>query len=381
MTSTRAERFRLLCETAACCTLCPRLASRRPILGEANGPIDSPVAFVGEAPGRLGADVTGVPLKGDRTGQNFDALLGNIGWSRQSVFITNAVLCNPRGEDETNATPTHHEIRNCADYLAATLDIVDPIVVVPLGTVALRALAHIHSHQYGLSEHVGKLLPWGTRHVFPLYHPGARAQVHRPFARQVRDFYALAGHLDLGKGELRRRRRRVPARTLELAAAPSPLQRVTAYILSRLGCMSRFRLAKLLYLIDYAWLRQKGGLLTEAFYLSQKAGPWPTVLSRRLGEMASHEVVLSRRGQLVAPGRCPRFAPDLPSDEAAVVDRVLVKYASLSERELRTRVYLTAPMKRLLRLERQGLPTYNKPVFRQEDFGSMRGAARLSGEQ
>ena len=61
--------------------------------------------FVAEAPGRLGADRTGIPLYGDRTGENFQTLLGNIGWKREQVFITNAVLCNPKQETGITAPP------------------------------------------------------------------------------------------------------------------------------------------------------------------------------------------------------------------------------------------------------------------------------------
>jgi len=368
--TTREERFRLLCETAACCALCPRLTERQPVLSEASGPLDSPVVFVAEAPGRLGADVTGVPLKGDRTGHNFDQLLGSIGWSRDAVFITNAVLCNPRLPNGTNATPDPAEVRNCADYLAATLEIVDPAVVVPLGAVALRALAHICQHRYELSECVAKVLPWGRRHVFPLYHPGPRAQVHRSQAQQARDFYRLAELVDLPQRRIRLPRRYARPGTLQVTIAPTRLQEVISYVLGRAGRMSRFKLTKLLYLIDYAWLKRKGRLLSEAFYISQKAGPFPTVFPRQLKEMEGHEASVSWRGgeQYVDAGAGPRFVPRLAQEETAVIDDVLHRYVGLSDSELRTRVYLTAPMRRLLRRERAGKQTHNKPVFADEDF-------------
>ena len=45
---------------------------RRKVFSEANGNIDSKALFIAEAPGRLGADKTGIPLYGDRTGDNFE---------------------------------------------------------------------------------------------------------------------------------------------------------------------------------------------------------------------------------------------------------------------------------------------------------------------
>jgi uracil-DNA glycosylase len=78
----KAARFNDLVESVQHCDLCPRLRGCRKVLSSANGNVESKVLFVAEAPGRLGADRTGVPLFGDRTGDNFEALLGNIGWRR-----------------------------------------------------------------------------------------------------------------------------------------------------------------------------------------------------------------------------------------------------------------------------------------------------------
>ena len=81
----KATRFNDLVASVQHCDLCLRLCSRRKVLSQANGSIDAKVLFIAEAPGRLGADRTGVPLHGDRTGENFETLLGNIGWQRESV--------------------------------------------------------------------------------------------------------------------------------------------------------------------------------------------------------------------------------------------------------------------------------------------------------
>jgi hypothetical protein len=56
---------------AVACTRCPRLASRPAIAGPQCGPPNALILFVGEAPGRRGADRTGEPFVGDRSGDNF----------------------------------------------------------------------------------------------------------------------------------------------------------------------------------------------------------------------------------------------------------------------------------------------------------------------
>ena len=53
------------------------MEGRTRALGQGNGPLDARVLFVAEAPGRLGADRTGVPLSGDQTGRNFGAGMSN----------------------------------------------------------------------------------------------------------------------------------------------------------------------------------------------------------------------------------------------------------------------------------------------------------------
>jgi uracil-DNA glycosylase family 4 len=162
------------------------MEGRRRVLSTANGPLDARVLFVAEAPGRLGGDRTGVPLTSDQTGRNFDRLLAEAGLNRESVFVTNAVLCNPRSARGNNRPPTRREQRNCADHLAAVLELVRAQVVVTLGAIALRALTDL-----SLREAVARPVPWRGRVLFPLYHPGPRAQIHRPFAQQQADFRAL----------------------------------------------------------------------------------------------------------------------------------------------------------------------------------------------
>src|SRR5688572_16878629 len=78
----RSSRFLTLVEAAQTCQRCLRMEGRTRAFGPANGPLDARVLFVAEAPGRLGADRTGVPLSGDQTGRNFEALLGGAGIAR-----------------------------------------------------------------------------------------------------------------------------------------------------------------------------------------------------------------------------------------------------------------------------------------------------------
>jgi uracil-DNA glycosylase family 4 len=172
------------------------MEGRRKVLGPSNGNLNSPVVFIAEAPGRLGADKSGIPLCGDQTGRNFELLIASAGFDRGSIFITNAVLCNPRTPPGNNDSPGLAEIRNCSRYVMDVLEIVKPQYVVPLGRVALASLNVIEPHGIALSEGVGKAFSWNEYLVYPLYHPGPRAFVRRPKAEQIKDYRSLARLLD-----------------------------------------------------------------------------------------------------------------------------------------------------------------------------------------
>lgn len=83
------------------------------LLSRLNGPPDAGVMLVGEAPGRLGAARTGVPFAGDESVRRLDRLIEAAGWSRDRLFITNAVLCNPLDDLGRNRPPRVAELSNC----------------------------------------------------------------------------------------------------------------------------------------------------------------------------------------------------------------------------------------------------------------------------
>ncbi len=61
--------FDALVARVSSCRCCPRMEGRARVLGQANGPLSARVLFIAEAPGRFGADMSGIPLAGDRTGR------------------------------------------------------------------------------------------------------------------------------------------------------------------------------------------------------------------------------------------------------------------------------------------------------------------------
>ncbi len=184
---------RELFAAAAACRACPGMEGRRRVLSERNGNIAARLLLVAEAPGARGAERTGVPFCGDASGRNFEGLLERAGFSRQDVFITNAVICNPQSPTGSNRRPTAAELASCARWLRATIALVDPVVVGALGAVALAALGRIEAHGLQLKRDCGRPRLWSGRWLVPLYHPSPRVLAsHRRFEQQVHDWQNLS---------------------------------------------------------------------------------------------------------------------------------------------------------------------------------------------
>jgi DNA polymerase len=185
----KEQRFNELVNDAAGCTLCPAMCGRSAVLSELNGSPDARIMFIGEAPGRKGADRTRVPFSGDQSGANFDRYLGSINLTRKEIFITSAALCNPRSESGANRKPTQKELSNCASFLRRTIELVDPRVIVTLGSVALEALKRIQYHELSLKTAAAQIQSWNNRVLVPIYHPSPQVLAsHRREAEQLRDY-------------------------------------------------------------------------------------------------------------------------------------------------------------------------------------------------
>ena len=171
MQLSRNEVFNALYREAQACTICPSLADKTAVLSELNGSLNPKVMFIGEAPGRAGADRTRRPFYGDKSGANFQILLDSIGLSRDDIFITSAVMCSPRSATDANRRPMRSEIRNCSAYLKRVIEFIDPPVIATLGSVALEALKLIDFHEFTLRIDAGSATKWNGRTLVPLYHP------------------------------------------------------------------------------------------------------------------------------------------------------------------------------------------------------------------
>jgi len=158
------------------CTKC-RLAGGRTQVVWMDGNPDSPLMFVGEAPG-FHEDRQGLPFVG-AAGQLLDTMLRSIGLDRSRCTICNVIKCRPPG----NRDPMPDEIEACRPFLEAQLRFIRPRVIVTLGNFATR---FILAKQVSISRVRGQRFeieipgeqgqgrgPGALVTVIPTFHPAA----------------------------------------------------------------------------------------------------------------------------------------------------------------------------------------------------------------
>ena len=92
------------------------------------------IMLVGEGPGS-NEDQEGLPFVG-RAGALLDKMLASIDLNRKNVYITNVVNYRP----PENRRPTDEEITKYLPYLKKHIEIINPKILVLLGSTALNAL-------------------------------------------------------------------------------------------------------------------------------------------------------------------------------------------------------------------------------------------------
>jgi DNA polymerase len=109
------------------------------VFGE--GPADARVLLVGEQPGNA-EDLAGHPFVGP-AGKLLDQALDEAGLERRLVYVTNAVKhfkFEERGKARLHKRPKPGEVRACAPWLRAELELIEPEVLVLLGSTAAQSL-------------------------------------------------------------------------------------------------------------------------------------------------------------------------------------------------------------------------------------------------
>jgi len=164
----KAAAFAELQKRSLACVKCAHLASSRKNVVFGIGNIDSPLMFVGEAPG-ADEDAQGEPFVG-AAGQLLTKIIQTTGLSRADVYIANILKCRPDtpGQSAGNRKPTPAEMATCIPYLHEQIDLIKPRVIVALGATAVEGLL---GKTVGITKLRGHWQTYRGTPLMPTYHP------------------------------------------------------------------------------------------------------------------------------------------------------------------------------------------------------------------
>ena len=164
--------FPALSADAQGCTKCGLHEGRNTVVFGVGNP-EADLMFVGEAPG-ADEDRQGEPFVG-RAGQLLTRIIEAIELTRNDVYIANVLKCRP----PNNRNPAPDEVEMCSPYLARQIELIQPKVIVALGSFAAKMLLDTNTgitalrgqfHTYSVAGHrdfPDKEAPV----VMPTFHP------------------------------------------------------------------------------------------------------------------------------------------------------------------------------------------------------------------
>lgn len=150
------------------CTKCKLHEGRNTVVFGVGNP-NADLMFIGEAPG-ADEDRQGEPFVG-RAGQLLTKIIEAMKLTRDDVYIANVLKCRPPG----NRNPEPDEVETCSPYLIRQIELIQPKVIVALGSFAAKMLLDTKTgitalrgqfHEYALANQSDN-----TTVIMPTYHP------------------------------------------------------------------------------------------------------------------------------------------------------------------------------------------------------------------
>ena len=122
------------------------------------------IMMIGEGPG-ADEDKQGNPFVG-KAGQLMNKAFEGVGIVRDEIYITNIVKCRP----PQNRVPEDDEAKACLNYLRNQVILVNPKIIVLLGSTALK---NILGKEYSITASRGKWIEKKGILYMPTWHPAA----------------------------------------------------------------------------------------------------------------------------------------------------------------------------------------------------------------
>ena len=165
LTGTKPEKLEKLKKSIKIIKNCElKKSAQNIVFGDGN--INSNLMLIGEGPG-ANEDAVGKPFVG-RAGKLLDKMLAAIKLDRTKVYISNVVNYRP----PNNRKPTEKEIERYLPYLKTHIEIINPKILLLLGSTALNALVVneiVISKARGkwIQKEIGSAKPW----IIASFHP------------------------------------------------------------------------------------------------------------------------------------------------------------------------------------------------------------------
>jgi len=133
-----------------------------------DGNINAKIMIIGEGPGAQ-EDMEGKPFVG-RAGKLLDKMLASIKLDRTKVYISNVVNYRP----PENRKPTDEEIERYLPFLTSHIEIINPKIILLLGSTALNALIGnevVISKARGkwIKKEIASIKPWFIASFHPAF--------------------------------------------------------------------------------------------------------------------------------------------------------------------------------------------------------------------
>ena len=170
------------------CTRCPLAYAGRRKIVFGDGSPTARLMFVGEGPG-ADEDTQGIPFVG-KAGQLLNNMIAAMGLQRAEVYIANIVKCRP----PNNRVPEPVEANICSQFLLRQIDVVQPQVIVALGSTAATYLLGV---KRSLSALRGTWHTCRGAKLAVTYHPAFLLRDPRMKAEAWKDLQMVMAELNL----------------------------------------------------------------------------------------------------------------------------------------------------------------------------------------
>ncbi len=179
------SEYERLCESVEAWDL-----SRRLVPGE--GPLNSKVMFVGQAPGKLEDEMLR-PFVG-RSGRLLNEAMNKAGLARERCYITSVVQFFP----PKNRMPTDKEVEACLPFLRRQIELIRPDFIITLGSLSGKTLLGVRS----VEEEHGRIIEKDGRRYMVTFHPAAALRFKRVHGILLRDLESFGSAINAADGKM-----------------------------------------------------------------------------------------------------------------------------------------------------------------------------------